>query len=105
MKDLFDVEGAVGRGGQGIQAEGLEESGEVRAGEEVVFVVEEDVVEEAEGLDDGDANGVAAVAEGEEGVDGDETGFVARVDGFFVEDGCVCAGEGVEVEGVGDEGR
>ena len=104
VQDFFDIEGAVGCGGEVVEGEGLEERGEVCAGEKVVFIVGEDVVEEAEGLEYGGADGVAAGTEGEEGVDGDEAGFVAGMDGFFVEDGGVCAGEGVEVEGIGDEG-
>ena len=104
MQDLLDVEGAVGCRGEGVERESLEERGEVCAREEVVFVIGEDVVEEAEGLEDGGADGVAATTESEEGVDGDEAGFVAGVNGFFVEDGGVGAGEGVEAEGVDDEG-
>jgi len=104
VQDFLDVEGAVEIGGEIVEGEGLEESGEMRAGEEVVFVVEEDVVEEADGLEDGGADSVAAVTELQERVDGDESSFVAGGNGFFVEDGGVGAGEGVEVESVGDEG-
>jgi len=104
VQDFLDVKGAVACGGEGVQGECLEESGKVCTGEEVVFVVGEDVVEEAEGLENGGTDGIAVVAEVEEGVDGYEAGFVAGVNGFFVEFGGASAGEIVEAEGVGDDG-